>query len=504
VEVISSTLSLNRAYAGGGGISNGATGTVTVTQSTLSGNWSYWGGGGIVNYEQGTVEVENSTLSGNEAVSSEKGGGGISNEGTGTVDLTYATIYGNRAASGGGIRNVGGTVRLYGSIVANGQTGGNCAGTIMSGGHNLFSDGTCSPIFETDIITTNHLLDPLRDNGGPTWTHALRPGSPAIDIKEDHRPRPSANDQRGQRGPVDGDGDGELANDVGAFELQLDGRLEAGEGGTVQDIAGTGAAFYVAPGVLVEDTNVVIRASSFSRPGDFPGRETEFVTFYLDPEPAFSTGTAASVWLPLLPGDEPMFLSLFVYDAEARTLVDTGIDGDVWDGTAGFLQVTQFPILVGCRDPAGAINDRLNLDQVQRSYDPTPVPNAPEGVYTISATFRNISSVTLRDLFFEAAVLTGGNVVLNAYGGPEGEGAVIPVPSANLGDDGTLAPGGSFTVDFEIGLATLQPFSFYVDAYGVSVEGGGDDLSLSGDGDADGFRFEMEEHHLQPNQKHRR
>jgi hypothetical protein len=62
-------------------------------------------------------------------------------------------------------------------------------------------------------------LAALADNGGPTWTHALLPGSPAIDAGN-NTAAPST-DQRGNRRPRDGDGDGVAVVDVGAFEFAL-------------------------------------------------------------------------------------------------------------------------------------------------------------------------------------------------------------------------------------------------------------------------------------------
>jgi hypothetical protein len=61
---------------------------------------------------------------------------------------------------------------------------------VMSLGYNLSSDaaggdGTTGPggfLNATgDLRNTNPNLGPLQDNGGPTFTHALLPGSPAID-----------------------------------------------------------------------------------------------------------------------------------------------------------------------------------------------------------------------------------------------------------------------------------------------------------------------------------
>jgi len=61
-------------------------------------------------------------------------------------------------------------------------------------------------------------LGPLQDNGGPTPTHALLPGSPAIDAGGSDCP-PPATDQRGFPRPVDGNDDGVATCDIGAYEL---------------------------------------------------------------------------------------------------------------------------------------------------------------------------------------------------------------------------------------------------------------------------------------------
>ena len=54
-------------------------------------------------------------------------------------------------------------------------------GISISLGHNLFSDVPNLTVAPTDLVNTNPLLGPLADNGGPTQTMALLPGSPAID-----------------------------------------------------------------------------------------------------------------------------------------------------------------------------------------------------------------------------------------------------------------------------------------------------------------------------------
>jgi hypothetical protein len=208
VEVTNSTLSGNSAGgARGGGIHNREGGTVKVTNSTLSGNTvgGFFGfgllGGGIYN-DNGTVEVTNSTLSGNQATNPGGSGAGIYNK-AGTVTLTNSTLSGNIAnpsttnyagiilpapGSGGGIWN-GGTLNVKNTIVAQNTaaTGPDVFGSFASGGYNLIGDGTGSTGFTavgdqvgTTAAPIDPLLNPLADNGGPTQTRALQPGSPAI------------------------------------------------------------------------------------------------------------------------------------------------------------------------------------------------------------------------------------------------------------------------------------------------------------------------------------
>ena len=193
----------------GGAIYN--TGTLTIVDSTLSGNTAPLGGG-IRN--SGSLTLTNSTLSGNHADI----GGGINNNGT--LNITNRTFSGNFAQEeGGGIYNSG-TLTIANSIVANSTYGGDCSASfpITDGGHNLSSDDSCG--FDTangSLPDTDPLLGPLQDNGGPTWTHALLEGSPAIDAGDDTQC--PATDQRGVYRPLDGDKDGLAVCDIGSFEF---------------------------------------------------------------------------------------------------------------------------------------------------------------------------------------------------------------------------------------------------------------------------------------------
>jgi hypothetical protein len=197
----------NSANFGGSGIRNW--GTLTVTNSTIFDNAGRTGGG-IDN--SGTLTLTNSTISGNSA---DIAGGGIWN--SDTVIVQNSTISGNSAGEGGGIRNSG-DVTVKNSIVAESPSGGNCSlpgGTFTGEGDNLDDDGTCTGFEEVPDV----MLGPLADNGGPTFTHALLPDSPAIDAVTDctleDGVTPVATDQRGVPRPQ------REACDIGAFELGI-------------------------------------------------------------------------------------------------------------------------------------------------------------------------------------------------------------------------------------------------------------------------------------------
>jgi len=222
LTIINSTIGENTADRGGGIFSNS---TLSLINSAISGNAARVGGGILI---YGTATLTNVTISGNTAANN---GGAITNNGTTT--LMNLTISANTAAStlGGGINNNDiGTITLRNTIVANSPSGGNCNGTITSNGHNLSSDNTCGFTGTGDLNNTDPLLGPLQDNGGPTFTQALLPGSPAIDAGDPVN-FPSA-DQRGAPRPQ------RSGPDIGAYEWTPVNPFE-GTIGTVMTISGS-------------------------------------------------------------------------------------------------------------------------------------------------------------------------------------------------------------------------------------------------------------------------
>ncbi|MGQ0593866.1 MAG: choice-of-anchor Q domain-containing protein [Gammaproteobacteria bacterium] len=225
VTLTDSTVFANGAYYRGGGVENDVDSTLTLTNSTVSNNYGFRGRGGGV-YNGGTATLTNSTISGNSTF--ELGGGGVSNYGA--LTLTNSTISGNSATYGGGVYN-GGTLILARSLLS-GNTALNGAeiyGGVIADNFNLFGHSgiTHAQAFSgfspgaNDLIATSDgttptalgtiLVGTLADNGGPTKTHALAVGSPAIDTS------PADNDcqRTDQRGIGRPQG---ISCDIGALE----------------------------------------------------------------------------------------------------------------------------------------------------------------------------------------------------------------------------------------------------------------------------------------------
>ncbi len=136
-----------------------------------------------------------------------------------------------------------------------------------------------------------------------------------------------------------------------------------------------------------------------------------------------------------------------------------------------------------------SVNHRLKLTGSTTIYDPTPQANAPAGVYHVTATFTNVTEITLEDLSFVVVNLTGGNMLLNADGGPAAVEAKISVPASALGGDGILGVNEAFTLTFDVGLATASTASFTVNANGAPVDWAFTDPAPAGDANNASFVF---------------
>ena len=186
-------------YSTGGGMNNEANASMTLINSSVTGNstaGTLADGGGIYNQltevgnGSGSLTLTNSTVSNNSTTGNDASGGGIYN---GLVlNLTDCTVSGNSAGGvgsyGGGIDSESGFPFCVTTIVSTIVAGNSATlspdiwGYFHSQGYDLIgnSDGSAGWT-ATDLLNVDPMLGPLQNNGGPTMTMALLPGSPAID-----------------------------------------------------------------------------------------------------------------------------------------------------------------------------------------------------------------------------------------------------------------------------------------------------------------------------------
>jgi predicted outer membrane repeat protein len=213
---------------GGGGLNN--SGEATLGNSTVNSNSAREVGGGIRN--TGMLALANVTISGNSAI--EHGGGIYTFDTRATVHLANVTIVNNRADSDGDGSGGGGGIAVQSSIARfkNTLLGGNraaagmgadCSGTLTSQGYNLIQVGTGCTVAGNrtgNLLGRDPRIDPLANNGGSTFTHALRSNSPAINTGNpagctDKDGTFLRFDQRGVERPQG------KACDIGAYERQV-------------------------------------------------------------------------------------------------------------------------------------------------------------------------------------------------------------------------------------------------------------------------------------------
>ena len=269
--IANTTISGNTSFGNGGGMNVSASASMGLIGVTISGNTAGAASGGMFTNRGNIV---NSTISGNTAngTLATEGGGGIRIQaGVNQVSITSSTITGNNApntASGArsGIWHETGTLMLINTIVADNVTQDIQldGGTLVSGGFNLIGENTSvTGVFPagtpngTDYVGTDASpvdpgLQPLNDFGGPTQTHALEPGSIAIDKGNSFG---WSSDQRGYIRTIDvpgtdnaptGDG-----SDIGSFEYDSAPNMSGFTvSGRVTDQTGLGLA---AQRVILDD-----------------------------------------------------------------------------------------------------------------------------------------------------------------------------------------------------------------------------------------------------------
>ncbi len=193
----------------GGGIFRQNGSGNSIINSTFSGNSASERGGGLAVTQVNAMDFINNTVSGNSA---NNGAGVFSNT---SLNINNSTIVNN---TGTGVRFSDGSIQN--SIIA-GNTDGDCVFTEIGFNNlnNFSGDGSCDllPPRGGGGVIVDPMLGPLADNGGLTPTHLPLIGSPVIDSGDECAC--AQFDQRGLARPIDGDGDEEVACDIGAVEV---------------------------------------------------------------------------------------------------------------------------------------------------------------------------------------------------------------------------------------------------------------------------------------------
>ena len=83
--------------------------------------------------------------------------------------------------------------------------------------------------------------------------------------------------------------------------------------------------------------------------------------------------------------------------------------------------------------------------------------------FTFDARMTNTGGHDLSEIMTPILVLTNGNLLDNADGAPSGVGGTMTVPTTDDYSDGILSPGETTDVFYDILLAVIAPFDFFVD-----------------------------------------
>jgi CSLREA domain-containing protein len=245
---------------GGGGMRH--LGGVLLRDSAVVSNTTSGAGGGVAG-SVGSWTVVNTTFSGNQASSGGAIVNSLSTEST-RLTLNNVTIANNVATNGvGGL--AGNRVDFKNTILA-GNTGitPDCSGSLTSQGYNLIQDTTgCVILGDLTGNLTGVLagLGPLQDNGGTTFTHALLPGSPAMDAGNPATPGSGGNacEATDQRDVIRPQG---LGCDIGAYEAFASAVIAPDSGGTITITSSITTAISFPPGAVAQPITVTVQLTT--------------------------------------------------------------------------------------------------------------------------------------------------------------------------------------------------------------------------------------------------
>jgi len=356
---VSGNSALGQPGLGGGIFSNGSGGggsaSLTITDSALSGNVATTGGA-IAN--DGASGMANLTI--NDSTLSSNSSEGIFNDGTATITITNSTLSDNTVAT---ISILAGSLNIGNTILKAAASGVNMnigkPATVTSRGYNVSSDDAGGFLARPgDQINTEPMLGPLQNNGGPTFTHALLPGSPAIETGDPKFTPPPYYDQRGpvfwrvRNGRID----------IGSFEVQA---------GTIPTPTPTPTATCLPSWVVVNSPNaneIQNDLNAVTGSGNDVWAVGEYDLFGLGEYRTLTTHWDGSAWA-LIPSPNPGMepgngLGEGIPPNEAHDYLfgATGRGNDVW--------------AVGAYNVAGGLLRTLTLHWNGSAWSQAPSPNA--------------------------------------------------------------------------------------------------------------------------------
>jgi hypothetical protein len=466
VEIRGCTIDGNQAPNGGGIVAlnggSGNPGTLTILQSTISNNRADNFGGGINFSNTALTVIRDSTISMNVAG---QGGGGMYVGSIGPLTIENSTIVANVAPTGAGVDyeavNNGQALTLTSDIISgnNGTVNPDVNARIAQTMATWSAIGNSNG-FTLTAASGNNLpygailqLGPLSDNGGPTKTHALLSGSPAIDAGSN--PSGLGNDQRGFGFPRTAG----AGTEIGAYEYVAPGTPTAAAGplpdvtrrdGTAYDFTvifrddvainvaslGTGDVRVSGPNgftALPQFVSVDVSSNGSPRTATYrltpPGGSWDFAdtgTYFVDVEPN-QVADAAGNFIPAVRLGQ--FAAVPPVGVSAVRFNDGAVQRSrVTSLTVSFDGVLQFP---------GTAADAFSLQR------------ADGLVIALTAAVDNSGGRTSVTLTFggagvEFGSLADGNYTLTIFGGATRSGPNGPLLDA----DGDGLPGGDLTVQF--------------------------------------------------------
>ena len=218
VTIVDSVFAENSAELSGGAIGgDGAAAQIDISRSSFLENSGSFGG--VVGvHTLAFIEIQNSTFSENIGVNA----GTIYLEGSSNARINFSTFFANVAVVADILPNFGTTIELKNSIFSQ-STPAICStsfgGNYLAEGSNFDTDGSCAAIDPefTQVTPAQLNLGPLQSNGEIPFSHALGPGSVALDAATDCTDFSAAAVLADQRGisrpqPIAGQ------CDVGAYE----------------------------------------------------------------------------------------------------------------------------------------------------------------------------------------------------------------------------------------------------------------------------------------------